>query len=139
LKVFRQFSRLVEALETVGTRLEEILQQHQGSDTLSQRLDQFELRQAKWEAEVEAVLLKAEGKLNASNNAEARARTMKKAYETHFDPFDEDGQEAIPAGGHQLSIPDATGSEEEIVYPVHMGVAPDNRTSRLRAKWGVPE
>jgi hypothetical protein len=96
----------------------------------------MELGNAKWEAEVEAVLLKAEGKLSAANNAEARARTMKKNYEKHFDPLDDD-REAAPQG---ILPGDGGNFGEQGVLPMQLGMEnthlpPLGKNAALRAKF----
>lgn len=95
------------------------------------RLCLLETEQKRWQAEVEALLLRAEGKLQAASNAEARARTMKKHAEKLTDPFDiegEEGEEAVPEGY-------APRSEEEWVQPLRVGVAPNHKANALRYKF----
>lgn len=43
---------------------------------LRQRIDEVELGNAKWQAECEATLMKAEGQFKAARNAEERTKTM---------------------------------------------------------------
>jgi len=85
---------------------------------------------------MEAVLLKAEGKLQAANNAEARERTMRKTYEKFIDPFDPEGDEA-PEG---IAPGYAARGEEEGLQPLHLGMEDADPTGRkvvpLNAKWG---
>jgi len=74
--------------------------------------------------------MKAEGKMRAAANAEARERKMKESYED-FDPFDDEGREepaAVPRG-------DVPGSEEEEVPAVLRDVAVGGKTQALRFKF----
>jgi len=79
---------------------------------------------------MEGLLAKAEGKLKAASNAEARERTMRKSYE-EIDPFN---QESIP-----LEAPtpggDVEGGETDGLPPVRMDLAPNSKAYALRAKY----
>jgi len=129
--MFSTFRRLVDALEGLRGALETAEEQRAEAGSALERIESLELSRGQWEAEVEAVLMKAEGKLQAANNAEARERTMRKSYEKHVDPFGDEGAEvpeAVPAG-------DAEGSEEDWVQPLRMDVAEDDKTRALRMKF----
>jgi len=123
MKVLRDFRRLVDALETVAGVLMEGVEIQRGQGPALARLEELELSKAKWEAEMEAVLLKSEGKLQAANNSEARERTMRKSYEKFIDPLDEEGDEGFsgvrPGNGER--------SEGEGVLPLPVDLAPVNR------------
>jgi len=95
------------------------------------RLEALERSRAVWEAELEALVLKAESTLKSANNAESRARTMKRHNEKHADPFDDDGEEverAVPEG-YAPAVP------EEELQPLHMGVATDDKARAMMLKF----
>lgn len=115
---------VVEALKTCA----ELLDQNGPSDD---RLQELELGRARWEAEMEARLMRADSTLKAASNAESRSRTMIRHAEKLVDPFDdesEDVEETLPVGNGQRV-------EEEEVLPVPLGLAPNNKAHALRAKW----
>ena len=127
--VFRRLSEAIEALAEV--------QRQAGPAThrlakLEQLVVDLELSRAKWEVEVEATLLRAEGKLKAAANAEARERTMRKTYGREADPFADESEgveaPAAPAG-------DDEGSEEKRVPDLLVGMAPDSKANALRQKF----
>jgi hypothetical protein len=133
--ILRDFRALVEAVQKLAAAPKPPASEEK-LDDLHRRVDSIELQKAKWEAEVEAVLLKAEGKLSAANNAEARARTMKKNYEKHFDPLDDD-REAAPQG---IPPGDGSGFGEQGMLPMPMGVENDYlpetpKSAAIRAKF----
>jgi len=85
-----------------------------------------------WEANIEGLLAKAEGKLKAAANAEARERTMQKRLADEFDPFNPDRPEVEAA----VSEGDVEGGDEEEVQPVHMGMETISpKEYALRAKF----
>lgn len=133
--ILKNFRRAVDALERLAATQAQAVKSQPSErrlEELEQLVARLELERARWEAEMDGVLMKAEGKLQAANNSESRTRTMKKAYEKELDPFDPDSEEietAVPAG----DVP--TGQEEEM-YGVRMGVAPRNsKALATRAKW----
>jgi len=97
------------------------------------RLDALERERHNFEAMAEGLLLKAEGKHKAANNAEARERALKKSYEKNLDTFDIDGEEGEGQGG-VLPIHVAAG-ESERLRPVRLDVAPSNKAAAISAKW----
>jgi len=76
--------------------------------------------------------MKAEGKLHAASNAEARTRTMKKSFED--DPFTDSDSEGndIPAG---IPPGDVEAGEESEVFPVPLAMAHNDKTYAMRAKF----
>jgi len=102
-----------------------------GADAAIDRIETLENNRVRHEADIQGLLLKCEGKLHASNNAEARARTMLKHYETDDDASDtpsDQVEETVPPGY-------APGSEVDGVPPVHMGLETNNKAHALRAKF----
>jgi hypothetical protein len=86
---------------------------------------------------MEATVLKAQGKLQAANNAEARTRTMEKRYEGFFDEGGDGGEEAFIPQRDQLGSRNGETGIEEGVQQMRLGVAEDDTRSRLiRAKFG---
>jgi len=125
---------LTEALVALNATLAGDLAERQEGGKILDRVEAIERGQAQWEAEIDGVLLKADGKLKAANNAEARERTMRSHYENLFDEFDQEGQTGIPPNG--VSADDAEASEEEGVHPLHLGVAPVSpKEFAMRAKF----
>jgi len=135
MKVLRQFSRLVEAVERIASQLGGSRAAIPGAGQDDERLRDLELRQSKWEAEVEAVLMKAEGKLQAANNSEARERTMRKSYENLVDPLGLDSEAAAETERVQLQRGNDEAFDEEGVHPMHMDVEEDYRSLGMRAKF----
>ncbi len=142
--IFGTFRRLVAALEKIIERLvvlaeilEGLLEIQRELGPARGRLEALELSRATFEAEMGALVLKADGKLKAASNAEARERQLKKSYERLADEIDIDGPGSEPEGNTVLGD-DAEASEAERLHAMHLGVAPvDGKTARLRAKFGV--
>jgi len=135
MSILRDFRRVADALERLAATQAQAVRSQPAEGRLSELEElvrELEHDRSRWEAEMEAVLMKAEGKLHATLNAESRTRTMKKSYEKHLDPFDLDRDEVeapVPAG-------DVPPGQEEEVYDVPVGVAPLNSKAKaVRAKW----
>jgi len=76
--------------------------------------------------------MKAEGKLHAASNAEARTRTMRKSYEAEiFADSDPDSFEA-PNG---VPPSDVDASEDSEVQPVPVVLARNDKSYATRAKF----
>ncbi len=132
--ISRGFRRLLEALELIGLSLSELVQGQREAGPAIDRLDALERSRHQFEAEVQGLLLKAEGKLKAASNAEARERQLKKSYERDLlDGIDPDGG-AGPETGPVLHH-DVETSEEERVSALRLGVAPSNKAAAQLAKW----
>ena len=143
-RVLRPISRLVAALQDLKDRLARLtevleslcrLQSEQGPATA--RLEALELSRHQWEAMCEGLLQKAEGKLRAANNAEARERANKKSYEHLIDPLAEVGLEPEAPVRDPDSGNDAPPSEAERLHAVRLDVAPSPKELAKRAKFGV--
>jgi len=132
LTVFRDFRRAADALERLATGFSAAQRERVEVAPLLERLVDLEQSRSMWEAEVEGILAKAEGKLKAAANAEARERTMQKRHEADLDPFsiDSDEVEAL------IPIDDVAAGEEEGLPPVRMDVAPDYKALALSRKFG---
>ncbi len=137
MPVFRWFRRLVVAIEALHDTIAELVTIQQEAGPALERLEALELSRHQFEAEVAGTLLKAEGKLKAASNAEARERQLKKSYESQLDSIDPEGEE-VPAhrGGPLLDL-DAERSEAQRLQPVRLGLAPNNKAAAVRAKFGL--
>lgn len=128
--VLQDFRRGVDALERIAQILEVVVREVHDSAPSHERLQELERTRSLWEADIEATLLKATGKLQAASNSEARTRTMKKSYE-QTDIFDEEG------GGVATPVPagdDAPGEETQ-VFEVRPRLALNSKIHALRAKY----
>jgi len=121
--VLKDFRRATDALERIAAGLSGSLRAIQANEPSMERLMELERSRGLWEAEVEGILAKAEGKLKAAANAEARTRTMVKSYENELDPFDDEGGE-IEA---RVQEDDAEVSYQEEVLPLHPGMAVESK------------
>ena len=132
--IFSGFSRLIAAiLELVGC-VRELVEVQRQIAPATVRLDALERERHNFEAMAEGLLLKAEGKHKAANNAEARERALKRSYEKNIDELDLSGDEVEGERG-VLPIHVATG-ENERLSPVRVDVAPNNKAAAITAKWG---
>jgi len=130
--VLKDFRRATDALERIATALNGALRTTQASTLPMERLQELERSRSLWEADVEGLLQKAEGKLRAAANAEARERTMKDFHEDDADPFPPDSPE-IEA---RVQDHDAENVFAEEVLPLPVGVAPESRKAfALRMKF----
>jgi len=139
--MFRTFRTFVGAIESLAGSVRGLVialahdvEQRAEAGGALERLEALERTRSMWEAEMEALVLKAEGKLKASNNSEARARTMVRHYEKEFDPLDPDRDEVedgIPAGYAPA------GAEERLhAMPESVAVEP-KKALATRVKFGV--
>jgi len=135
VSLFSGFRRLVEALQTLTDALFQLAEIQRGLGPALERLEDLERSRTHFEANVEGMLLKADGKLKASMAAEQRERQLKRANEKRADEFDLIS-ETVPAPGPLVLGDDAPPSHEEGVPPVHLAVAPSNKARALNAKWG---
>jgi len=98
------------------------------------RLEELERSRTLWEAQIEALILKAESTYKSAANSESRARTMERRNEKNADPFAEDSEEvegAVPRGYEPAS-------EEEALQPLHLDLArPVGKTNALRSKFMI--
>ncbi len=131
MRVLRDFRRAVEALEGIAVSLGEAVELQGDNEPALDRLDELERTRGLWEAEVEGLLQKAEGKLKAAANSEARERHQRAKHGQGSDPFDDDRDEveaAVPAG-------DVEGGQEEDVHPVYLGLEKNSKDYARRLKF----
>jgi len=130
--VLKDFRRAADALERLAANLPAANREHNEVSLLVEKIVALERSRALWEADVEGMLQKAEGKLRAAANAEARERTMKDFHEDDVDPFPPDSPE-IQA---QLQDEDAEVVEPEGVHVLSVDMAPETRKAfALRMKY----
>jgi len=137
LQVFREFRRLVDAVEGLARELAAIAEQQRELGPALDRVTSLETERHQFHAEIEGLLLRAEGKLKAAANAEARERQLKKSYERDADPFPTEGNGDAPIERDPILANDAAAGEAERVQALRLDVAPNNKALAQRAKWGV--
>ena len=132
MTVFRDFRRIADSLERLAASVTAAASRQQTATALTERIEDLERERSLWEAEVEGLLAKAEGKLKAAANSEARERTMQKRFADDADPFLAPGEEieaTVPAGDVEVG-----GTEE--VLPLRLDVASESwKTRALMAKF----
>lgn len=127
---------LADASQAISAHLKAGLDRTEADGALRERVEDLELTRAKWEAEMDAMILKADSTLRAASNAEARERSLRKSNEAIFGPLGEDLPADGEAGHPPILVGDAAPSGEEGMHPVHMGVeAPNKKTLALRYKF----
>jgi len=133
MAIFGGFSRLLAALNEIASAIRALATAHREIGPATERLDALERHRAQFEAEMEGLLLKADGKMKAAMNAEARERALKKSYEKNLDPFDPESD----ARNGETGIPPvyAPPSEAERLSAMRLDVAPNNKAHAIRAKW----
>ncbi len=134
-KVLRDFRALVEAIQDLVGVLRNLRDGQQEAGPALDRVAALELSRHQFEAEIQGVLLQADGKLKAANNSEARERQLKKANEKLVDAFLETGEEVEEAGDPVRGV-DAAVRTTEGLPAVRVGVAPDRKTAALNHKFG---
>jgi len=132
----------LEQLEGIRTGVERLVVAIQtalkavGDDPkLTHRVEGLELSRAKWEAEMDAVVLKADSTLKSANNAEARARTMERHVEKFIDAEPPDRAEALAPEEIPLYGGDDYPFEAEEVQPLRLGLETTPKNERLRSKY----
>jgi len=117
--------------------IEGAAQQEPGEvEPLRKRLEAIELERAKWQAECEATLMKAEGQFKAARNAEERTKTMvnhesgKGSVASEEEVF-----QAYRALGLGVSPGDAEAGEGERVLEMPEAVEMDLKAKALRMKF----
>lgn len=132
--ILRDFRALIAALQQLVLIIQKLVQVQEALGPAAERLDALELSRHQFEAEIAGTLLKADGKLKAANNAEARERQLKRSYERIVDEGVVEG-EPRPPGGEIVGPLDAEPGEVEGVPPLRLDLAPNNKAHALRAKW----
>ena len=122
MAILRDFRRIADSLERLAASVTAAASRQQSATALTERIEDLERERALWEADVEGLLAKAEGKLKAAANAEARERTMQRKSADGFDPFLAPGEEI------EATVPesDAANGDPEKVLPLRLDVAPES-------------
>jgi len=128
---------LIAAIEALSRVLAEAADREKSLGPALDRLTALETSRHQFQAEIEGLLLRAEGKLKAAANAEARERQLKKSYEKNLDPFPDGGNGEPSTAGDPILSYDAAASEAERLQALRLDVAPSNKALAQRAKWGV--
>lgn len=132
--LFHDFRRLSEGVQDLVLVLGDLLQVQRDAGPAVDRITALELSRHEFEAECGGVLLKADGKLKAANNAEQRERQLKRSYEAIVEELGEAGG---PGPGASPVLPDdAEAGKAERVPALRLDVAPDPKAAALMAKWG---
>jgi len=110
------------------------IQQEQGP--ARERLEALELSRAQWEAEMQGLVLKAEGQYRAAFNAEARERTIKKSNERNADSFSETGDQPETPEDVTVLSDDVAPSEEERLQSMRLVLEANPKAIAVNHKWG---
>ena len=129
------FRRLLEAIQALTESLTALTDVQRQLGPALDRLEALERSRIHFEADVEGMLLKADGKLKAATSAEQRERQLKKANDKAADTFDFE-TEVEPDGG-ALRSRDAPPGEEEGVPAMRVALASNNKAHAVRTKWGI--
>lgn len=132
--ILRDFRALVEAVNDLVAVLQKLEGVQRDAGPALDRMNDLEISRHQFEAECQGILLKAEGKLKAAANAEARERQLKKSYERQFDPLNPDSEEG-PDHGTIVLDTDAPRGEAQGMQPVRLGVETNTKAHAVRAKW----
>jgi len=137
MKIFDEIRGLREAIQTLALVARSAADVQRDVAPSEARLEELERSRATWEANMEALVLKADSTLRSASNAESRARTMEKHVEKHLDPFGDDSDEGGEAVGGQGVLPrfdvESLDPEEVLALPIGLEGAKSNA---LRRKFG---
>jgi len=126
------------ALRQVRDSVQAISTERSDSSDVEARVQTLELGRAKWQAEVEALVLQAKGQFRAASNAEARERTMKESYEKQADIGLDDGPEEFEGDGQESIFPiHVPTGQENGLQQVPVGMARTRKASAVNAKYGI--
>lgn len=109
--------------------------------SLRERVEALELTRAKWQAEMEGLVLKAEGRYRAAAASETRERAQRKAYEKIAEEIGAGSPEEFPEGlpehwQDDFRAANAEGGGTDGVQPVRLGVEDgDPKARALRGKF----
>lgn len=143
--MLRFFRAVLSAIQDVSVAVRQlrdgvndISAERSDSSDLDARIQSLELGRAKWQAEVEALVLQAKGQFRAASNAEARERTMKESYEKQSDLGLDDGPEEFEGEGPESVFPiHVPAGEENGLHQVPVGMARTRKATAVNAKYGL--
>lgn len=135
----------IRQLSAVLVRISELLQpialwaEERPYEALEERVSVLERSRAIWEADMDAILKKAESTQRAARSAEERARRMARDSDG-----DDDGSDEIPEAYREAVRALNGGSgQDQGVQPVPQGMgsrgpaAQERKAALTRAKWGL--
>ena len=126
------------ALRQVRDSVAALSAERSASSDVEARVQSLELERAKWQAEVEALVLQAKGQFRAASNAEARERTMRDSYEKQTDLGLDDGPEEFEGQEQESIFPiHAPASQEDGLHQVPVGMARTRKATAVNAKYGL--
>jgi len=135
--VFLGFRRHLEAIQALTEALKALTEVQRQLGPALDRLEALERSRIHFEADVEGMLLKADGKLKAAAGAEQRERQLKKANDKAADAFNFDSQEETAPGTRPVLGDDAEGSQGQGVPPLRLALASNDKAHAVRTKWGI--
>jgi len=136
VSLFQGFRHLLEGIQALTDALKDLTDVQRQLGPSLDRLEALELSRVHFEADVEGMLLKADGKLKAANASESRERQIRKANERLVDTFDPDGDPEPQPGRPVLDV-DAESREAQGLPAMRLALAPNNKTHAVNAKWGI--
>ena len=135
LSEIRALPEAIRSLSSAASRIaigvDNLIELQRETGNANDRLQELEVSRARWEAEIEASMLRADSTLKSAANAEARSRTMVRHAEKLVDPFSEEGDE-VPETAPRGDDPRV---EAEELLPVPVDLATNNKAEAMRAKW----
>ena len=137
MSIFWGFRRLFEAIQALTDALKDLADIQRQLGPALDRLEALERSRIHFEADVEGMLLKADGKLKAATSAEQRERHLKRTNEKLSDPFSDEGTAEREDPTDAAVPPHAGAGAPEGVSPVHMVLATNNKAHAVRTKWGI--
>jgi hypothetical protein len=130
------FDKIVTSVLALTAELKDGRGGRDYSEELAERVEGLELSRAKWEGEVEGLVLKAKGQYQAASAAESRARTKAKHEEPIAVEEPPRSEEEIEAQwAEYFSRRNGETSEEERVQPVPVGLENSGKAIALRSKF----
>ena len=136
MTIFPGFRRLLEALQGLTEALLALTKVQRQLGPALDRLEALERSRIHFEADVEGMLLKADGKLKAATSAEQRERQLKKANDRLSDTFDPEGDtEPTPRGA--VLGDDAAAGEAPGLPPLRLALASNDKAHAVKTKWGL--
>jgi len=133
--MFRVFRDLVAELRTLNEGLHALVKLYQTVGPAEDRLTALERSRAQFEADVQGLLQKADGKLKAANNSEARERTMRKSYLEAQEDADFDNTPPVPGSTEDyVAAPGGMDYPPNVAYRATLELSPKERA--INRKWG---
>ena len=132
--ILRDFRRLVEAIEELGSGVRELVLVNREAGPATTRLEALELSRHQFEAECSGALLEAKGKQKGALSSEARERHMRKQSDKDLSQLVDDGEEVTEARS-TVQPDDAAASDAHTLLPLRVDVAANPKAAAINAKW----